>query len=226
MTNRHSIGGNSPPPAEAFALAIEDLFALVSGSTASPVATDAQEAGLDELLDQVRQMKADAEAKCEEKYRPHKTAADNVKSAWKPNLSRLDAGAKAIKDALTPYRTAKQRAKDAEAAKAREEAAAKLAEAQKALQASDDLEERFAAEAKLKQAAKLERAANRIDRAPTGLRTVWSATITDRRAALKHYLTTQPQAFEALLQELADRDARGTRAPVPGVEFIEGRVAI
>jgi uncharacterized protein with ATP-grasp and redox domains len=130
-----------------------------------------------------------------------------------------------IKRLLTPYRTAKQRAKDEAARKAREEAEAKQRAAQEALRQSDDLEARFAAEEELKQASKLAAVANKIDRSATGLRTYWEAEITDRREALKYYITRNPEAFAELIQRLADQDARGTRAPVPGVVFHERKKA-
>lgn len=219
---RTQIGGNSPPPLEAHSLHIEDLFALVSGSLAAgPITTDEQEAALDGLLDDLRKAKKAADEQRAIEKRPHDEAGKAVQAVWKPLIDRCDKGADAIKAALTPYRTAKQRAKDEAARIAREEAEAKQRAAQEALRASDDLEARFAAEEQLKQAGKLAAQANRIDRSATGLRTTWQAEVTDRRAALNHYIRTQPEAFEALIQSLADADARGTRAPVPGVIFHE-----
>lgn len=229
MTDRHAIGGNAPPPLEAFALHIEDLFALVSGSLAAgPVADDAQEAALDDMLADLRQARKDADAACEAEYRPHKAAGDAVKAAWKPLQARCDAALAAIKDALTPYRAARQAAKEAAAAKAREAAEAAQWAAQNALRKSDDLEERFEAEAELERAAKLAAQANRIDRSATGLRTYWEAEITDRKAALNHYLRQQPEMFANLIQELADKDARNeaTRRPGFGVTFHERKRAV
>lgn len=219
------IGHNKPPPVVAMSLHIDDLFSLVSGSTASPVTTDEQEAALDALLDEVRKAANDAEEQRKAEKKPHDDAAKAVQAAWKPLLEKCDKAAAALKNALTPYREARQRAKDEAARKAREEAEAIQRAAQEALKQSQDLEERFEAEAKLEQAAKLTAVANRIDRSATGLRTYWEAEITDRREALKHYLTTQPGEFEALIQRLADTDARGTRAPVPGVVFHERKKA-
>ena len=218
-------GGPAMTALEIHALGIDDLFSTVSGSTASPVTTDEQESALDTLLDEVRTAKKAAEDQCEAEYRPHKQAADKVKADWKSVLSKCDKGADAIKAALTPYRTAKQRAKDEAARKLREEAEATARAAQQALKASDDLEDRFEAEARLEAAGKLAAQANRIDRAPTGLRTYWTAEITNRKAALLHYIAREPEAFEALIQSLADRDARGTRAPVPGITFHENKRA-
>lgn len=226
MTDRLAIGGNAPPPHVAHSLHIEDLFALVSGSLAAgPVSTDEQEQALDGLLDDLRQAKKAADAQRDTEKRPHDEAAKAVQAQWKPLLDRCDAGMRAVKDALTPFREARQKAKDQAAQIAREEAAAKLAEAQAALHKSDDLEAKFAAEEQLKQATKLSTFAARADRAPTGLRTSWEAEVTDRRAALNHYIKTAPDAFAGLIQSLADADARGTRAPVPGVVFHERKRA-
>lgn len=222
---RLAIGDNKPPPVVAMSLHIDDLFSLVSGSTASPITTDEQEEALDALLNDVRKAANDADAQRKVEKAPHDAAAKAVQEAWKPLLEKCDSAAAALKNALTPYREARQRAKDEAAAKAREEAEARQKAAQDALRNSDDLEERFAAEADLKQASKLTAVANRIDREATGLRTYWEAEITDRRAALLHYIARQPGEFEALVQTLADRDARGTRAPVPGVTFHERKKA-
>lgn len=225
-SDREAIGGNSPPPLEAFSLHIEELFALVSGSIAAgPVANDEQEAALDALLDDIRKAKKDADATRADEKAPHLAASRAVDAAWKPLIDRCDAATTALKDALTPYREARQRAKDEAARKAREEAEAAQRAAQEALRKSDDLEERFAAEAELERASKLTARANRIDRSATGLRTYWEAEITDRKAALVHYITARPDAFEALIQQLADADARGARGTVPGVVFHERKRA-
>jgi len=229
MTALATVGHNSPPPLDAMSMHIEDLFALVSGSLAAgPVATDEQEAALDAMLDDIRQARKDADAACEAEYRPHKAAGDAVKLAWKPVQARCDAALAAIKDALTPYRNARQNAKDEAARKAREAAEAAQWAAQNALRKSDDLEERFEAEAELERAAKLAAQANRIDRSATGLRTYWEAEITDRKLALNHYLREQPEMFANLLQDLADKDARNeaTRRTGFGVTFHERKKAI
>jgi hypothetical protein len=216
---------NKPPPVVAMSLHVDDLFALVSGCTASPVTTDEQEEALDALLNDVRRAANDAEAQRKIEKKPHDDAAKAVQEAWKPVLAKCDVAATALKNALTPYREARQRAKDEAVRKTREEAEAAQKAAQEALRASGDLEERFAAEAGLERASKLTAVANRIDRSATGLRTYWEAEVTDRRAALNHYVKTRPDEFEALIQKLADGDARGTRAPVPGVVFHERKRA-
>ena len=222
------LGHNSPPPFEAYSLHIEDLFALVSDTTAGgTVTTDDQETALDGLLDDFRKARKDADTERAKEKKPHDDAAKEVQARWKPLLDRCDMAADEIKRLLTPYRTAKQKAKDEAARKVREEAEAKLKAAQDALRQSEDLEARFNAEAELKQASKLQAVANKIDREATGLRTVWEAEITDRRAALNHYLREQPEMFVILIQQLADKDSRNaaTRRTIPGITFHERKKA-
>lgn len=218
-----NIGHNQPPPFEAIGLHIEDLFQLVSDTLAGvdAVQNDEQDAALDELLDEFRKARKTADEERAAEKRPHDDAGKAVQAKWKPYLERCDMATVEIKAKLTPYRAAKIAARDEAARIAREEAEAKQKAAQDALRQSDDLEARFAAEEQLKQAAKLTAAANRADRSATGLRTSWEAEVTDRRAALNHYVKTNPEAFIALIQDLADKDARSeaTRRDIPGIVF-------
>lgn len=61
-----------------------------------------------------------------------------------------------------------------------------------------------------------------------GMRSVWSAVVTDRREALLHYIKTHRDEFDALVETLAARDARNEamRRKIPGVTFVEQKVAI
>jgi hypothetical protein len=221
-------GHNNPPPDAAFGLHIDSLFSLLSDTLAGgEVSNDAQEAAIDGILDDFRRAGKDADKARADEKRPHDEAGKAVQAKWKPIIDKADRGATACKDALTPYRTAKQRARDEAARKAREEAEAQAKAAQEALRQSDDLEARYDAEIQLEAAQKLTAQANRIDREATGLRTYWEAQITDRKAALLHYLAEQPEMFAMLIQELADKDARreATRRTIPGIVFHERKRA-
>lgn len=228
MTDRTSIGGNNPPADAAFSLEIDDLFAILSDTLAGgEVDSDDKEAAIDGLMDEFRKASKDADKARAAEKKPHDDAGKAVQEKWKPIITKADRGVAACKDALTPYRTAKQRAKDEAARKAREEAEAAQKAAQEALRASEDLDAKFAAEQELERAQKLAAIAKRIDRAPTGLRTTWEAAITDRKEALRHYLSEQPEMFVILIQELADKDARheATRRTIPGIEFKQRKIA-
>ena len=85
---------------------------------------------------------------------------------------------------------------------------------------------RAEAEILLKEADRANKTANKIERAPTGLRTVWHAEISDRRAALNHYLKTAPEEFVATIQRLADQDIRAGVRNIPGITAIEERKAV
>lgn len=219
------IGHNAPPVHEAFSLHIEELFATVSATLAgTTVENDDQEAALAQLMDEVRQAGKDADAHRAAEKRPHDDAAKAVQAKWKPLVDRCDAGVKALKDKLTPYRVKKQQAAEAAAAAARAEAEARTHAAQEALR-SDDLEERFAAEQDLKTAKHLTVAANKAVSAPTGLRTHWTADLADPVAALKHYRAAQPDALKAWLLEQAQRDVNSGARVIPGFNITERKKA-
>jgi len=219
-------GHNNPPPEATFGLHIDELFSLLSDTLAGgEVDNDDKEAAIDGLMDDFRKAGKDADKARAEEKKPILEAGKAVDAKWKPITEKADRGVTACKEALTPYRVAKQRAKDEAARKAREEAAAKEKAAQEALRQSDDLEAKFRAEQELEQAKKLAAVANKIDRSATGLRTTWEAEITDKKAALLFYLNKYPEAFLDLIQTFADRDARGARPAVPGITYHERKKA-
>jgi hypothetical protein len=219
-----TLGHNNPPPFEARSIHIEKLFEVANGI--GEATSDEQEAALDGLLDDFRKAKRDADKERAAEKKPHDDAAKAVQAKWKPLIDRCDIGSDAIKKALTPYRVAKQKAADEAARKAREQAEAERLAAMEAFK-SDDLDQRLEAEMKGAQAKALQAQANKIDKAASGLRSTWSAEIIDRKAALLHYIKVKPEAFEALVLQLATQDARNeaTRRELPGVKFIETKSA-
>ena len=220
------IGHNSPPPDMAFGLHIDELFSMLSDTlSGGKVDSDDKEAAIDAILDDFRKASKDSDKARAAEKKPHDDAGKAVQAKWKPIIDKADRGADECKKALTPYRAEKQRLADEAARKAREEAEAKAKAAAEALRASDDLEATFEAEQQIKEAKKLVAQANKIDRSATGLRTYWTAEITDRKAALLAYLARNPEAFEELIQRLADQDARGARPPVNGITYHEQKKA-
>ena len=215
-------GHNNPPAEIAFSMEIDELFALVA--SAGPVKDERADTIMDGLLDDFRKArKATDEARKKEKA-PHDAAAKRVQDRFNPVLAKADRGMEEVKALLTPYRARVKAEKDAAAAKAREDADALQRAAQVKLQ-SDDLEVKFAAEQELKDASKLSAAANRMDRAPKGTRAVWSAEITDRKAALLFLLPKFPELFVDVIQRLANTEARGARSQIPGIVYSSAEVA-
>ena len=218
------IGHNNPPAHEAMAIHVEELFNLVSDTTeGAEVTTDEQETALDALLDDVRKTAKDAEAKRKAEKDPHLKAGKQVDANWKPIKDRLDAVAREIKTLLTPYRVAKQKAKEDAERKAREEAEAKEAAAQAKLQEPEHLQARFDAEEELKQARKLKATANGSAREATGLRTYKVVTVTDKRAALNWIAKHNPDALTEFVETYARQNAVNT--PMDGVDVTEEKRA-
>lgn len=194
----------------------EQLFELVSGSIALPVTTDEQDAALDALLDDVRDLQKLSDEKCEAEYRPHKTAGDLVKANYKPVATRLGKAREALIAHLTPYRAKKKADADKAARELLEAAAAKERAAQEVLRQSDDLEQRFDAEQALEAASRLSASAKRIERAATGLRTQSVAVVNDHAALLKHIKAHDADTLKAWLAEYA---RKALPACLPGCEI-------
>lgn len=219
-----SMGHNMPPAHEAMSLHVEDLFKLVSDTTeGAEVSTDEQESALDNLLDDVKQAAKDAEATRKAEKEPHLEAGRQVDANWKPIKDRLDMAATEIKKLLTPYRVAKQKARDEAARRAREEAEAKEAAARAKLQEPEHLQARFDAEEEFKQATKLKAVANRTAREATGLRTYKVASVTDHKAALLWIAKNDKAALDAFIEDYARRFAP-TRA-MDGVDVADEKRA-
>lgn len=143
----------------------------------------------------------------------------------------------ALRAAQRPFLLKREAELEEQRRKAREEADAKAREAAEAARqaAASDLAAREEAEAKEREAKEAERAAREAENARAhahgegraqGLRTKRIAVITDLNAAVRHYWTQDPEPFRALVQKLADEDARQNRkaAEGKGVSFREERV--
>lgn len=221
------IGHNNPPRHKAFEMEADELFSTVSDTLegTDAITTEEQESALAGIMDDIRRVKNDAEKARKEEKEPHLAAGRAVDEAYKPVKTKCDKAINAIKALLTPYREARQREKDEAARKAREEAGVLLKAAQVKHAAPEHLQAEYDAEQEMKDAAKLVAQANRIDRSATGLRTYWEAEVIDRKAALLFYIKRNPERFDALIQQMADEDARGSRGAVPGVVFHERKKA-
>lgn len=221
-----ALGGNNPPADATFALHIDDLFSTLSATLAGgTVDSDDKEAAIDGLMDEFRKAAKDADKERTTEKKPHLDAGKAVDAKWKPITEKADRGVSACKDALTPYRVEKQRKADAEAARLRAEAEAREAAAREALKASDDLEDRYEAEQSLKAASKATVAANKIARAPTGLRSVWNHEIVNHGELLRHLKERFPDELKAMLDEFVRRKVAAGARSMPGVSIIEDKRA-
>jgi hypothetical protein len=232
------VGHNNPPPFVAHDVDISDLYDEAKHFLdGAPVETQGQAEAVGTILDRVRKAWKAADEQRKVEKQPHDAAAQAVQDQWNPLLAkakRLETVAKTVIGAWQVKVDAEQRAEAARLAQEAEAARIAAQELAQAQHGTGRLEDAEQAEAAIKAAYRLTKEAARADKAKPlistggrsiGLRTHWEAEITDRRAAINFYLKRSPDRFEALLQQLADEDARGTRGAVPGVLFHERKRA-
>ncbi len=230
-----AIGHNNPPadPFEAFSAHIGDLFEEAKNHLdGSAIETEAQAEAVSKLLDLTRTASKDADKARAEEKRPHDDAGKAVQAKWKPLLERADLAADTCKKVLSPWLQRKEAEARAAAEAARAEAQRRADEAAAAVRAAaeGDLAAREAAEAQVKEAKTAERTATKAEAArpqasggarATTLRSYWTAELTDASAALKHYVSTDPDAVKAFLLTLGETDVRNGKRQLPGFTITE-----
>ncbi len=227
----HQIGANKPPEPtafEAFHIHIGDLFDEAKNFLdGAGVNSDAEAEAVSKLLDLIRTAGKDADKARAEEKKPHDDAGKAVQAKWKPLLERAELAVDTCKRVLTPWLQKKAAEQAAAAEVARREAEARAQAAAEAMRQADvtDLTAREHAESLVKDARRADAAAARAESArpqatggarATTLRTTYRAVMTDPREALKHYLSVQPDAIKACLQQLADADIRAGRRQIAG----------
>lgn len=227
MSDRLSIGSNHPPepldPIPALQLDIDQLVEEADGL--GVITTLEQAEQVKELLSRTKDSAKAIKTALDGETAPHLAAEKVVRARYKPLQTAADVAVKTVAAILTPWNVEQDRKREAEAKRLRDEAEALKAKAASSIQ-SDDIYDRIDGETMLKAIKDSEARANKIDRAPKGLRTHWEAEITDRRAALNALLKMHPDRFEALIEQLAGEAARGPRPPIPGVLYHERKTAI
>lgn len=235
------LGHNQPPltPFETIKLHIEDLL-LEAYNWADGTMVESQEQAdeASRLVDDLRKAAKAAEDLRVEEKKPLDEAIAEIQARFGVYIAapqnkvpgKVWKAIDALKATVKPYLDkleAERLAAAEQARQAAEEAARVAAEAARAAQ-TNDLAAQDAAEDLIQAAARAEADARQIENSRTqarggeramGLRTVHVAVMTDRKAALLHYLVAQPEAVVALLQKLADQDVREGKRTVPGFDI-------
>lgn len=230
-------GGPVLSPYEAIRDEIEDLFLeSTNWADGEPIASPEQADEVTRLLDSIADAMKRADGARVDEKRPLDEAAAEIQQRYnaligktKTVTGRAVMAKEALQAVLTPWRNKVETEKRAEAARLREEAELAAAEAQAAMQASrDNLEERARAESLAAAAQDIAKVAKRADKdavTKTGLRSVWTATLTDEGVGLDWGFARAPERFRDLVQALADEAVRGGLRVVPGFKITEERVA-
>lgn len=229
---------NAPAePAVLFAEEIDDLMLEARNwLDGEPIANEEQANAVSSLLNRLRRVAKDADEARKVEKKPHDEAAKAVQQKWSPIIAKADLAASTAKQALAPWLQAIEEQQRAEVEAARQEAD-RLAEI--ALQAhsgaSGNLEALEDAERLIKAAKAAEKDAARAGKQKAhatggeravGLRSVWTPTLTDSCAALRHYRERQPEQLKQWLVEQAENDVRAGARSIPGFEVTEARVAV
>lgn len=225
------------PPVQAHGLHIDDLYdeakQILDGAGVQSAADAAMVA---KLLDMLRQAKKAADEQRATEKKPHDDAAKEVQSAWRPLLDKCDLAAKVCKDALAPFLTAKEAAQQAEAARAARESEEAREAALAARQAAPmgDLAAREEADRLDAIAGVAEKVAAKAGRAKAhatggsravGLRTAYTAEVTDYAAFSKWAWANRRADYEEWLGEMAQQVAERGPAEIPGINIIPERKA-
>lgn len=241
------IGHNNPPeptPFDGIEAHINDLLGEAKNwADGSGIENQAQADDVGRLIEDLRKAAQAADDLRKEEARPFDEGKAAVQAKYAPLIAdpktkspgKVWKAIDALKATLKPYLDRLRAEQEAEAKRKRdeaEEAARKAREAAAAAEASDldalehaevlaDVAEQAAKDAK--QAAGAKAQSRGGDRA-IGLRTVWRAEMTDRKAALLHYLADRPETVVAWLQLQADADVRQGKRSIPGFNVVEDAV--
>lgn len=212
-------------------LEVDDLYAEVANwADGTPVENQEQCDALDALDKALLDADKRREAIRKEEARPFDEGKAAVQAKHNPVKDKVARARDVISKPRSDWKAklaAEKAAKAAEAARIAEQERQKAIEAMRA--SSGDLEAREEAERQLETAKEAEAFAKRENKRATtglGLRTVWVATMTDKREAVRSTFALDPQAFVDLAQEIANRAAKTGTREIPGFEITEQKKAI
>jgi hypothetical protein len=226
-----TIGDNGGPaldPLPALLVHLDDLMQQATDYLdGEPVTTEGQAADVELLKTSIKQVAKDIEAARVAEKKPHDDAAKAVQEKYKPHIDRAKIAADTAAKALTPWLLAEQAKRDAEA-KAKREETERLVEEARLLRATaepTDLSAKLVSEDAFKAARKAEAAVNKADRSATGLRTYWTAQVTDYGALTAYLKKNRTEEFKAMLDDFVERAKNAGARQIPGVLIKEEKRA-
>lgn len=222
-------------PFDEIILEIDDLYSEAANwADGSPLENKEQCDALDDLDKKLLDAGKRLDALRVEEKRPLDEQVQAIQDRYNPYIQpkkgRVDIARSCLNPVRAAWKESERKRKEEAAAKARAEAEAEKRKAEEAIRASaGNLAAREAAEEQLATAKEAEKFANRQERlatTSTGLRTTYTASITDLSAAIKHYWAERKVEFEALVQRLADEDVRRGLRTIPGITITEDKKAV
>lgn len=224
-------GANNPPAFDAHSANIQGIREEAGNWLDGGKITSAEEAeAVELLLDMARKAsKAADDARTDEKE-PHLKAGREVDAKWKPLITSATTIADVCKQVLAPWRVAEAQRKADEAARIRAEAEVeRQAEVDATRAAAGSIDAREQADQRVvsaKAAEKLAKSAEKAASTGLGLRTTYTAEVTDFTVAARAFWTSHRDRFEALVLTIAQEQVRAGKRDMPGITVITEMKAI
>lgn len=215
-------GGNNPPPFEAHKVNIDDLREEAKvWLDGKAIETPEEAEALNTLLDMARKAGKAADDQRTIEKKPHLDAGKAVDKQWKPLVDGAEMIATLCKKVLTPWNIAEAARKEAVAAAARaaaEEEQRLAREAERTAASLADAEQADQLDTSAQMASRVAKTAEKAATSGLGLRTSYRAEITDFAVAARHFWQPHHPRFVALVQQIADEQARIVKADMPGIK--------
>lgn len=250
MTDEKGIGHNCPPeptPFEAISEQISDLYLEAKNwCDGAKIENQAQADCIAELIQRIRKASNDAEALRKGEVKPLDDAKAEIQARYNELIGKTKKvtgltvkALDALKTSLAPWLAEIERQQREEAEKKQREVAEAARKAQEELAKAREvanLEEREKADAAIREAEKALKEAEKASKAKAnvtggagkaiGLRTVYTAEVTDYTAAARHLWVTNTEEFKALVDKLAQQHVNAGKRELPGVTVKEERKAV
>lgn len=229
------VGHNKPPrktPIEKLDERIDALGAEVDHwLDGQRVENVGQMEAVDDLVEQVKDLKKVVEAAKEKKYRPVKVKLDGITEEFAPRIKRVEDWRKGLLAIVGPFKTAEKERRAAEAAAKKREAEEQMQAAKIDAENADygNREERKRADDALAAARAAEReaqAAARENRIVGGTTTRSRPVIVDYKAVLNHIRVTDEKSLIDFCDRWVSAKFHSGARDIPGVEVKTEKVAI
>lgn len=231
--NERGIGDNNPPPVYSAAeynqhvIAVNKLIDSAEAMfTGVQVENEEQYGMVKALQDELKTERLATDRQRKIDKQPFLDTNARIESDYKALLNKLTAAENAGKSCVEQYlqKLEQERQEAARIAReAKEKAEQELRDAHAAKEGAD-LDEELRIQEKEAQAKEAAKASGKVNKKQaTGLKTVYTPTITDKVKVIKHYWSN-PALMETLMT-LIKSDIRSGKREIPGVEIKEERVA-
>ncbi len=233
----HLLANRPAEPVVQFQEQIDDLMLEAKNYLdGEPIANEQQATAVSSLLSRLRRIGKDADEARKLEAKPFDEGKAGVQAKWRPIADAVDLASSTAKQALAPWLVKVEERQREEAAKLQAEAdRIAVVAREKVRGSSGNLEARADAELLLKAAAHTQKEAVRADKAKAlakggeravGLRSHFTAEITDAVAFGKWAWEHRRQDYMQFLQTLADQECRHGNRAISGLSVKEERRAV